>query len=109
MQNSVELTYIQGMARAMAAVKVRLDWQLDGTITPLLFKVEDGPTQRIDRILKVNGSFQNELGTEGVCYRVRCGKYLYNLYYEPRRQPHWFVLLDEVRHTPLFWNETDAP
>ena len=34
-------------------VKVRADFELDGRIRPLLFREEDGPAYRIDRVLDV--------------------------------------------------------
>ena len=34
-------------------VKVRADFELDGRIRPLLFREEDGPAFRIDRVLDV--------------------------------------------------------
>ena len=34
-------------------VKVRCDFELDGRITPLLFRTQEGPAVRIDRVLDV--------------------------------------------------------
>ena len=51
-------------------VKVRADFELDGRIRPLLFREEDGPAFRIDRVLDVRQGrvAQGGAGRESAMY-----------------------------------------
>lgn len=47
-------------------VKVRCDFEFGGRITPLLFRTENGPAVRIDRILDVRPAPVSRLGGQGM-------------------------------------------
>ena len=49
-------------------VKVRADFELDGRIRPLLFREEDGPAFRIDRVLDVRQAASRKAGGQGIRY-----------------------------------------
>ena len=49
-------------------VKVRADHLLDGSVRPLLFRAEDGPAFRIDRVLDVREAPSLKAGGQGVRY-----------------------------------------
>ena len=49
-------------------VKVRADFELDGRIRPLLFREEDGPAYRIDRVLDVRQAASRKAGGQGIRY-----------------------------------------
>ena len=69
-------------------VKVRADHLLDGSVRPLLFRSEDGPAVRIDRILDVREAPSLKAGGQGVRYTCRVdGRELY-LFYD---DPYWFI------------------
>ena len=69
-------------------VKVRADFGLDGSIRPLLFRGEDGPVFRIDRILDVRPAASLKAGGQGIRFTCRIGWRSTYLFYE---NPRWFV------------------
>lgn len=72
-------------------VKVRADHLLDGTTRPLLFRAEDGPACRIDRILDIREAPSLKAGGQGVRYTCQVGDkqlYLFN------DEPYWFIEAD---------------
>ena len=69
-------------------VKVRADHLLDGTTRPLLFRAEDGPACRIDRVLDVREAPSLKAGGQGVRYTCRVGERTLYLFYD---EPYWFV------------------
>lgn len=74
-------------------VKVRADFGLDGSIRPLLFRGEDGPVFRIDRILDVRPGRVAQGGRtrEPLCVRGG-GKHRRAVHDEP----YWFVEREEA-------------
>ena len=52
-------------------VKVRADFELDGRIRPLLFREEDGPAFRIDRVLDVRQAASRKAGGQGIAMCAR--------------------------------------
>ena len=69
-------------------VKVRADHLLDGTTRPLLFRAEDGPACRIDRVLDVREAPSLKAGGQGVRYTCRVCERTLMLFYE---EPYWFI------------------
>ena len=55
-------------------VKVRADFELDGRIRPLLFREEDGPAFRIDRVLDVRQAASRKAGGQGAVLVYRAGR-----------------------------------
>ncbi|MBR3795285.1 MAG: hypothetical protein IKK34_04560 [Clostridia bacterium] len=72
-------------------VKVRADHLLDGTTHPLLFRAEDGPACRIDRILDVREAPSLKAGGQGVRYTCQVGERQLYLFYD---EPYWFIEAD---------------
>ena len=72
-------------------VKVRADHLLDGSVRPLLFRAEDGPAVKIDRILDIREAPSLKAGGQGIRYTCMIqGQPLY-LFYD---EPHWFIEAD---------------
>lgn len=72
-------------------VKVRADHLLDGTTRPLLFRAEDGPIVRIDRILDAREAPSLKAGGQGMRYTCLAeGRQLY-LFFD---EPYWFIEAD---------------
>lgn len=70
-------------------VKVRCDWGLDGTIVPLMFRSEDGPIVKIDRILDVRQAASTKAGGCGTRYTCRVrGREMYLF----RDENEWFIV-----------------
>ena len=103
------LMMVQGTPRALVAVKVRADFMPDGEIVPLLFRPEQGNAMRIDRILEKRREDLAVLGAPAMRYTVRCGEYVYDLYFDKHRQPHWFVLYEVAKITEMMVSEIDTP
>lgn len=72
-------------------VKVRADHLLDGTTRPLLFRAEDGPACRIDRVLDVREAPSLKAGGQGVRYTCRVGERTLFLFFD---DPYWFIEAD---------------
>lgn len=69
-------------------VKVRADFELDGRIRPLLFREEDGPAFRIDRILDVRQAASRKAGGQGTRYVCEVEGGIAVLFHD---DPYWFV------------------
>ncbi len=69
-------------------VKVRADFTLDGQVVPLIFRTEDGPTVRIDRILDIRQAPAMKSGGQGTRYTCRVGERLLYLFHD---RTQWFV------------------
>ncbi len=69
-------------------VKVRADHHLDGHIRPLLLRTQDGPVQRIDRILDVRQAPSLKAGGQGVRYTCQIEGRIVQLFYD---EPYWFI------------------
>ena len=69
-------------------VKVRADFGLDGSIRPLLFRGEDGPVFRIDRILDVRQAASLKAGGQGIRYVCEVEGGIAVLFHD---DPYWFV------------------
>ena len=69
-------------------VKVRADHLIGGSVRPLMFRAEDGPAMRIDRITDVREAPSLKAGGQGMRYTVRImGRETYLFEDEGR----WFV------------------
>ena len=72
-------------------VKVRADHLLDGSVRPLLFRAEEGPAVRIDRILDVREAPSLKAGGQGVRYTCQIENRQLYLFYD---EPYWFIEAD---------------
>lgn len=72
-------------------VKVRADFELDGRIRPLIFRAEDGPACRIDRIMDTREAPSLKAGGQGIRYTCRVGERIVMLFYD---EPYWFIEAD---------------
>lgn len=72
-------------------VKVRADFEWDGSIRPLLFRQEDGPACRIDRIMDVRQAASLKAGGQGTRYVCEAEGKIIVLFYD---DPYWFVERD---------------
>ena len=72
-------------------VKVRADHLLDGSVRPLLFRAEDGPAVRIDRVLDVREAPSLKAGGQGVRYTCQVASRQLYLFYD---EPYWFIEAD---------------
>ena len=72
-------------------VKVRADLGLDGSIRPLEFRPENGPTVVIDQILDVRQAPALEAGGQGTRYTCRAGDHIFDLFHD---RSLWFVEKD---------------
>lgn len=61
-------------------VKVRADFCLDGTIRPLMFRTENGPTYKIDKIIDMRNRGSTKKGGVGMRYTCRIGERMFYLY-----------------------------
>ena len=69
-------------------VKVRAYFELDGSIRPLLFREEDGPAFRIDRVLDVRQVASLKAGGQGIRYVCEVEGGIAVLFHD---EPYWFV------------------
>lgn len=69
-------------------VKVRADHMPDGRVIPLMFREEDGPTLRIDRVLDIREAPAMKVGGQGIRYTCRVGEKQLFLFND---QGRWFV------------------
>ena len=72
-------------------VMVRVDHLLDGRMRPLMFRAQDGPVHRIDRILDVREAPSLKAGGQGTRYTCRVGDSIVMLFYD---DPYWFIEAD---------------
>ena len=72
-------------------VAVRADHLLDGRVRPLLFRAEDGPACRIDRILDEREAPSLRAGGQGTRYVCRCGERVVTLFHDDL---YWFIETD---------------
>ena len=75
------MSYEKG--RQKYRVKVRADHDFDGEVRPLLFRHEEGPTVRVDRILEIRPAASTKAGGFGTRYTCRCGDKMVYLFREP--------------------------
>ena len=76
-------------------VKVRADHGFDGRIRPLLFRAEDGPACRIDRVLDVREAPSLKAGGQGIRYTCQVGECTILLFYDA---PYWFIERDDAKN-----------
>jgi len=69
-------------------VKVRADHQLDGSILPVKFRTEDGPTVTIDEVRDMRRAASTRAGGQGWRYTCRAGEHMYYLFHDRDR---WYV------------------
>ena len=67
-------------------VKVRADFELDGRIR--LFREEDGPAYRIDRVLDVRQAASRKAGGQGTRYVCEVEGSIAVLFHD---EPYWFI------------------
>ena len=73
-------------------VKVRADFELDGRIRPLLFREEDGPAFRIDRVQDVRQAASRKAGGQGIRYVCEVEGSIAVLFHD---EPYWFIEREE--------------
>ncbi len=76
------------MSASKQLVKVRADHMTDGRILPLMFRTEDGPACRIDRIVDVRTACSLKSGGQGTRYTCLIGSTLLYLFHD---DACWFV------------------
>lgn len=69
-------------------VCVRADHRLDGRIRPLMFRTEDGPVCRIDRVLDEREAPSLKAGGQGIRYVCRVGEKTVLLFHDDL---YWFI------------------
>lgn len=69
-------------------VEVTVRFDLDGCMTPLEIRWEDGTRYEIDRILDVRQAASIKAGGQGIRYTVRINGHSTYLFFE---DPAWFV------------------
>lgn len=75
-------------------VKVRADHCPDGSTMPLMFRTEDGPTIRIDKVVDIRTAASLRAGGQGVRYTCRIqGQELY-LFNDGE---YWFVENEQIK------------
>ncbi len=72
-------------------VMVRADHRLDGHIRPLMFRAEDGPVCRIDRILDEREAPSLKAGGQGIRFTCQIEDRTVMLFYDA---PYWFIEAD---------------
>lgn len=73
-------------------VKVRADHLIDGRVRPLMFRTEDGPAVRIDRVTDVRQAPALKAGGQGIRYTCMAGGQEVRLFYD---EPYWFTEREE--------------
>ena len=73
---------------AKVYLKVRADHLPDGRIFPLMFRAQDGPAVRIDRIRDVREAPSLKMGGQGTRYTCRVGAREIYLFHDRDR---WFA------------------
>lgn len=76
------------MSASKQLVKVRADHLIDGRIRPLMFRTEDGPAFRIDRIVDERAACSLKSGGQGTRYTCVIGSKLLYLFHD---DASWFV------------------
>lgn len=69
-------------------VKVRLDHNTDGTIRPLMFRTDDGPAVKIDKVVDVRTAASTRGGGQGTRFTCRIGGKEIYLFLDG---DYWFV------------------
>ena len=69
-------------------VKVRADHTLDGRIRPLMFRTEDGPVCRVDRVVDEREAPSLKAGGQGMRYTCQVGDKLVLLFHDDL---YWFI------------------
>lgn len=77
---------ISGRIKRYVSVTARMDE--DGRVRPLSIQWYDGKTYPIDEVRSVRRSSARRVGGDGICYTIRIGEKITQLYYE---DPRWFV------------------
>ncbi len=77
---------VKGRKKRYVAVTTRVDE--DGTIHPTSVIWWDGRTYAFDEVSKPRRQSSRRVGGDGLCYTVRIGKQVTNLFFE---DPKWFV------------------
>lgn len=69
-------------------VEVTAKFDIEGIVTPLSIKWEDGTVYEIDKILDVRRASSLKAGGQGLRYTIRVNRHATYLFYEA---PKWFV------------------
>ena len=83
--------YICDKSTAFVAATQRIG-ELDGSIRPLLFREEDGPAFRIDRVLDVRQAASRKAGGQGIRYVCEVEGSIAVLFHD---EPYWFIEREE--------------
>ena len=75
-----------GRVKRYVGVTARMDE--DGHVRRLSIQWYDGKTYAIDDVRSVRRSSSRKVGGDGICYTIRIGERITQLYYE---DPRWFV------------------
>ncbi len=76
------------MAASKQLVKVRADHLVNGRIRPLMFRTEDGPVCRIDRIIDERKACSLKSGGQGIRYTCVIGTHRLYLFHD---EDIWFI------------------
>nr|WP_165170247.1 hypothetical protein [Adlercreutzia sp. ZJ242] len=77
---------ISGRTKRYVSVTARVDE--DGRVRPLSIQWYDGRTYAIDDVRDVRRSSSRKVGGDGICYTIRIGERIIQLFCE---DPRWFV------------------
>ena len=69
-------------------VMVRADHRLDGRIRPLMFRTEDGPICRVDRVVDEREAPSLKAGGQGIRYTCQVEGKLVMLFHDDQ---YWFI------------------
>lgn len=69
-------------------VKVRADFDFDGRIIPVMFRAEDGPVVKIDRVLDICKMASTKAGGQGIRYLCRIQDKEVALFHD---RDEWFI------------------
>ena len=69
-------------------VMVRADHRLDGRIRPLMFRTEDGPVCRVDRVVDEREAPSLKAGGQGMRYTCQVQDKLVMLFHDDQ---YWFI------------------
>lgn len=77
---------VNGRVKRYVSVTARMDE--DGRVRPLSIQWYDGRTYPIDEVRHMRRAASRRVGGDGICYTIRIGERITQLFYE---DPRWFV------------------
>lgn len=73
-------------------IKVTVQFDTDGNMTPLSIRWTDDRVYEIDRIIKIGKTDASKVGTSGTCYTCIIAGKRTELYYDQVAEPNrWFI------------------